>query len=53
MVWIHGGGFSSGSGSREIYSPEFLLAQDVVIVTINYRLGLLGSVNINCSARAD
>lgn len=42
MVWIHGGGFSSGSGSSELYGPDFLLAHDVVVVTINYRLGLLG-----------
>lgn len=42
MLWIHGGGFGSGSGSGELYSPDFLLAHDVVVVTINYRLGLLG-----------
>lgn len=43
MVWIHGGGFTSGSGSGELYGADFLLAQDVIVVTINYRLGLLGA----------
>lgn len=41
MVWLHGGGFSSGAG--ELYDPERLAAQgDVVVVTVNYRLGALG-----------
>ncbi|KAJ3638223.1 hypothetical protein MTP99_001625 [Tenebrio molitor] len=42
MVWIHGGGFTSGSGSTEVYGPEFLLTEDIVLVTINYRLGIIG-----------
>ncbi|KAF5299074.1 hypothetical protein FQR65_LT09432 [Abscondita terminalis] len=42
MFWIHGGGFVGGSGSSLIYGPQFLITRDVVIVTINYRLGLLG-----------
>ena len=44
MVWIHGGGFSSGSGSTELYGPDYLIEQDVVLVTINYRLGVLGEI---------
>lgn len=43
MVWIHGGGFVFGAGSQAIYeSPAFALRGDVVVVTINYRLGALG-----------
>lgn len=42
MVWIHGGSFSGGSGDSWIYGPDFLVQQNVVIVTINYRLGILG-----------
>ena len=42
MVWIHGGGFGFGSGSREFYGPDYLVEQDIVLVTINYRLGPLG-----------
>ena len=42
MVWIHGGGFSTGSGSDLIYDGTSLASRNVVLVTINYRLGPLG-----------
>lgn len=42
MVWIHGGGFRYGSGSHPTYDGEALARRGVVVVTINYRLGLLG-----------
>ncbi len=43
MVFIHGGGFVSGSGSEILYNGENLSqAGDVVVVTLNYRLGPLG-----------
>ena len=43
MVWIHGGGFRTGSGASPLYEGSTLAARgDVVVVTINYRLGLLG-----------
>jgi para-nitrobenzyl esterase len=43
MVWIHGGGFVIGSGSQPIYDGAPLARRgDVVVVTINYRLGPLG-----------
>lgn len=41
MVWWHGGGFTSGSGSQ--YDARRLAEQgDVIVVTVNYRLGMLG-----------
>lgn len=41
MVWIHGGGFFNGSG--DIYDARRLASRgDIVVVTINYRLGALG-----------
>lgn len=44
MVWIHGGGFVTGS-ARD-YDPHVLAEQeDVIVVTINYRLGALGFVS--------
>ena len=47
MVWIHGGAFTIGSGSEQYYDGANLAARgDVVIVTINYRLGAFGFVNL-------
>jgi para-nitrobenzyl esterase len=41
MVWIHGGAFVNGGG--DIYDSRWLTSQgDIVVVTINYRLGALG-----------
>uniref|UniRef100_A0A336MR08 carboxylesterase n=1 Tax=Culicoides sonorensis TaxID=179676 RepID=A0A336MR08_CULSO len=42
MFWIHGGAFNAGSGNSDLYSPEYLVQKEVVVVTINYRLGPLG-----------
>ena len=43
MVWIHGGGLTTGSSSLPFYAtPHKLVDQDVVVVSINYRLGVLG-----------
>ncbi|MFI5309510.1 MAG: carboxylesterase/lipase family protein, partial [Polyangiales bacterium] len=43
MVWLHGGGFSIGSGSSPLYAGANLARRgDVVVVTLNHRLGLLG-----------
>ena len=42
MVWIHGGGYILGSGNRNFSGPDYLIDGDVVVVTINYRLGALG-----------
>lgn len=47
MVWIHGGAFYTGSGGTQMYGPQFLLDKDIILVTINYRLGTLGT--IKCS----
>src|SRR5262249_4261373 len=40
LVWIHGGGFTTGAGRD--YDPTKLPADGVVVVTLNYRLGVLG-----------
>jgi para-nitrobenzyl esterase len=43
MVWLHGGGFSSGSGSGRILDGTSLAhSQDVVVVTLNHRLNVFG-----------
>ena len=42
MFWIHGGAFLTGSGSLPFYNGASLARQGVVVVTINYRLGVFG-----------
>ena len=42
MVWIHGGALTRGSGSTPAYDGEKLAEKGVVLVTINYRLGIFG-----------
>ena len=42
MVWIHGGGFTRGSGISDAYDGENFARKGVVLVTINYRLGVFG-----------
>ena len=47
MVWIHGGAFVTGAGTIGTYNGKHLAARgDVVVVTINYRLGALGFLNL-------
>ncbi|GAB1863195.1 Esterase E4 [Camponotus japonicus] len=46
IVWIHGGGFFMGSGDAFLYGPDHIIRKDVVLVTLNYRLGVLGFLNL-------
>ncbi len=47
MVWVHGGGFTTGAGSLPVYKGVRLAAEhDVVVVTLNYRLGILGFLHL-------
>ena len=42
MVWIHGGDHQDGSAANVLYDSNALAQRDVVLVSINYRLGLMG-----------
>jgi len=47
-VWLHGGGFEAGAGGVILYDGRFWAAEsDMVLVTINYRLGPLGFLSWN------
>ena len=42
MAYVHGGAFQSLNSSSNIYSPVYLGDSGVILVTMNYRLGILG-----------
>lgn len=51
MVWIHGGAFTHGSGAVPWYDgTRFAQVGDVVVVTVNYRLGALGFAAVDDDA---
>jgi len=55
LVWIHGGAFVMGSASQILYNGATLARRgDVVVVTINYRLGALGYLHLQelCDGRS-
>jgi para-nitrobenzyl esterase len=48
LVWLHGGGFATGSGGSVLYDGTNLArAQDVVVVTINHRLNVFGHLDLS------
>jgi len=50
MVYVHGGAFIMGGGASYFFGPNYLLENDVVLVTFNYRLGALGFLATNDKA---
>ncbi|XP_063531893.1 carboxylic ester hydrolase-like isoform X3 [Cydia strobilella] len=46
MVFIHGGAYLGGSGNDDLYGPKFIVQHDVVLVTFNYRLEVLGFISM-------
>ena len=48
MVWIHGGAYTFGSAGQPLFDGTALVsAGDVVLVTVNYRLGALGFLDLS------
>lgn len=50
LVWIPGGRFLIGTASSQLYSPDFMMDHDLVIVAINYRVGPYGFLSTGDSA---
>lgn len=47
LVYIHGGGFKSGSGEPGLFGPDYFMESgEVVLVTFNYRLGVIGFLSL-------
>ncbi|TMW53988.1 hypothetical protein DOY81_000920 [Sarcophaga bullata] len=47
LVFIHGGGYIFGENCRDWYGPDYFIKKDVVLITIQYRLGALGFLSLN------
>ncbi|KAH9642314.1 hypothetical protein HF086_009678 [Spodoptera exigua] len=41
LVFIHGGGFQSGSGDTDLHGPEYLVSKGIIVITFNYRVILM------------
>lgn len=50
-VFIHGGVFQYGSGGIDEFGPDFIVSRNVVVVTMNYRIGVLGNRIMHDSVR--
>lgn len=46
MFYIHGGGYNQGSSDEMIFGPDFLIDENVILVTVNYRLGVFGFMSL-------
>ncbi|XP_013188943.2 juvenile hormone esterase [Amyelois transitella] len=46
LVFLHGGGFGTGSGSPSFYGPQYLVSHGIIVVTVNYRLNAYGFLNL-------
>lgn len=54
MVWIHGGAYSLGSAAQTVYDGRHLSELgDVVIVTVNYRIGAFGFLDLSSFSTED
>ncbi len=47
MVWIYGGALENGSASTPLYAGDAFARRGVILVTLNYRLGVLGFLALN------
>lgn len=46
MVFIHWGGFFAGYSSTDYLGPDYFMDKNIVLVTFNYRLGVLGKTSL-------
>lgn len=50
MVWVHGGAYTFGSSTQPVYDGASLAAHGVVVVTLNYRIGAFGFLDLTSLA---
>lgn len=49
MVYVHGGMYATNGGNNRCVPPEYMMDQDVIVVSIQYRLNILGKKKFECS----
>ncbi|KAG5669167.1 hypothetical protein PVAND_017062 [Polypedilum vanderplanki] len=47
LIWIHGGSFMRGSCKTDVYGPDYFMEKDIILVTLNYRLGAIGFLSLD------
>lgn len=47
FFFIHGGGYAEGAGDDFYLGPDFIVEKQTIVVTINYRLGVLGFLSLD------
>ncbi|KAJ3652351.1 hypothetical protein Zmor_018325 [Zophobas morio] len=47
IIYLHGGGFIIGTARSDVFGPQFLLDEDIVLVVVNYRLATFGFISVN------
>lgn len=47
LFFIHGGAYADGSGDDSLFGPDFIVEKRTILVTCNYRLGVLGFLSLN------
>lgn len=54
MIWLHGGAYTFGSSSQPMYDARNLVTTgDVLVVTVNYRIGALGFLDLSSFSTSD
>ncbi|XP_031622018.1 esterase B1-like [Contarinia nasturtii] len=46
LVFFHGGGYIAGTADNRFFGPDFFVENDVILVTLNFRLGVLGFMSL-------
>lgn len=52
FFWIHGGAFQTGDCTIARCGPQYLMDHEIVVVTVQYRLGPLGNSNLSVTVPA-
>lgn len=49
LVWVYGGSYIKGGASRPVYNGDLMIEEnpDIILVTVNYRVGIFGSLNLS------